>query len=127
MKTEDRDAMIAYIDKWNAIDGFKPANEKEFIDLFYKLFLDYDDRELEFNGEGSYFGKQVTLYPDSMYGKTHRNMRFEVSYNKERISVYSGNHNGFWVPEFINITKNEPEGEALILAFLNFLTGVFGL
>jgi len=129
MKNEDKDALIQYVDQWNAINDIaKPQNEKTFIDLFYKLFLeDYDDREVEFNGQGSYFGYQVTLYPDSMYGKTHRNLKFEVAYNKENISVYSANHNGFWYPEFIRLKKGDPEFDALILAWMNFLTCVFGL
>jgi hypothetical protein len=127
MKNEDHQQLIAYIDKWNAIDGVKPCNEKEFIDLFYKLFLDYDDREIEFNGEGSYFGKQVTLMPDRTWGKTHRNLRFKVAYSMDKISVYSANNEGFWCPEFIRLTKGDNEFDALILAWFNFLTGVFGL
>jgi hypothetical protein len=41
--------------------------------------------------------------------------------------VYSANNEGFWCPEFIRLTKGDNEFDALILAWFNFLTGVFGL
>jgi hypothetical protein len=128
ISTVDKDALMAYVDNWAAIDGLKPCNEEEFIVLFYKLLAGFpDEREVSFDGEGSYFGKQVTLEPFSYYGRPPSQLRFEVAYSHGSIRVYSANHNGFWYPEFIRMSKGDVGFDSLKGVLFNFLEGVFGL
>lgn len=128
MKTEkDFDNLIAYIKNWNEIDGIKPCNEETFIKEFLNLINNYpDEMEVTFDGEGAYFGKQVTLEPFSYYGRPPIDLRFEVAYSKTLLKVYSANHNGFWYPEFLSIEKGKDEHN-VIGQFYDFLKLIFGL
>src|SRR4051812_12696399 len=106
---DDFKPLIDYIDNWNLIDGQKPNNEPTFLIWFVKLIQNYpDDREISFDGDGSYFGKQVTLEPFSFYGKSPRQLCFEVAYSNDNICVYKKDHHGFWTPCFIAMDKQNP-------------------
>jgi hypothetical protein len=55
-----------YIKNWTIIEGNKPCNEDLFINEFIDLITNLsDDRDVTFDGDGSYFGKQVTLHLNS--------------------------------------------------------------
>ena len=128
MKESDFEKLKQYIRDWNAIDGIKPQNEPLFMFEFVKLLQNYpDEREVEFDGEGAYFGKQVTLLPFSTWGKQSNELNFEVAYDKSEIRVYSGRNNGFWWPEFIRITNVDPDFKPLYDVLIGFLKNVFGL
>jgi hypothetical protein len=128
MTKEEVQQLSNYVIKWIAIDGLKPSNEQEFFDLFIKLLEDYpDDREITFDGDGAYFGKQVTLEPFSYHSRARRELRFEVAYSETTIRVYSANHEGFWYPEFISMDNTNPGFIALKITLFNFLKNAFGL
>lgn len=129
MKTqEDFKELIEYVDNWNAVQGVKPCNEQVFIEWFLMLIQNYPDyREVSFDGEGSYFGKQITLQPFTFWHRGPRQLAFEVSYSKDEIRVYKADHNGFWQPEFIAMRADNKSFECLKTELFNFLTNVFGL
>lgn len=129
MKHEsDFDPLADYITNWKQLDGLKPSNEPIFIEWFIKLLENYpDDREVEFDGEGAYFGKQVTLKPFSFYGRTSGVLDFEIAYHPDLISVYTAHHHGFWNPEYIKMDKSHNDFSYLHSCLINFLKTVFGL
>lgn len=128
MTEKDLQPLIDYVSNWNNIEGIKPQNEKKFLDYFLLLIKNYpDDREVVFNGEGSYFGKQITLEPFSYWGRPNHLLCFEVSYNENKISVYSASNCGFWVPEFISLSKGDDLFEEVKKVLFDFLYVVFGL
>jgi len=98
--------LTEYIKNWNLIENIKPENEEIFINNFIEMCKNIDDiRDIDFD-EGSYGGKQIRIILDNAYfGDPYINFEI-VYYTNERIVVYSGNHNGYWVPEFIDIDKN---------------------
>ena len=124
MKTE----LKQYIQNWKQIDGVKPANEPVFIDGFIWLLNNIDDdREIDFHGEGSYFGKEIAINIDSWYGKGDRDLSFEIAYSGEQITVYDANHNGFWHPPYLEVKKGHERFDDVRCALINRLTKVFGL
>lgn len=127
MNAENFKILSDYISEWNKSED-KPSNEKVFIDEFIKLLDNFpDEREVEFDGDGSYFGKQVTLLPFSYYGKPDRNLSFEVAYRQDQIRVYTAHHHGFWNPEYINIHAADEDFNRLKESLYNMLKNVFGL
>lgn len=119
--------LISYVKEWETKD-LKPCNEEVFIKEFLYLIENYpDDREITFDGEGSYFGKQITIEPFSYFGKAPRELNFEISYNENNISIYSGNHNGYWFPEYLSIHRSHPDFEEIQTKLYRFLSKVFGL
>lgn len=117
-----------YIKNWIAIDGQKPRNEDLFIDEFIKLITNLeDDRDIQFDGDGSYFGKQITLHLDSGIWIGDPLIHFEIAYSQTEISVYSAKHNGFWYPEYLSISNEHPRFKEVINPFFKLLYRVFGL
>lgn len=129
MKQSEFEPLIQYVKNWNSIDGLKPNNEPEFINEFIKLIANYpDDREVEFDGEGAYFGKQVTLRPFSYYGKGPRELEFEMAYSPDYISIYTANHHGFWNPEYVKVDrKMHTAFYEIYPVLMTFLKGAFGI
>ena|SRR6186713_901255 len=127
MYEQDFEPLKEYVRNWKAIDGLKPQNEPVFIEQFLKLINNYpDDREIEFQGEGAYFGKQMQILPFSYYGRTDGLLDFECAYSKTHLRVYSAHHNGFWYPEFIRVECGKDEHN-IIGQFMDFLKLVYGL
>jgi len=117
-----------YIKNWTIIEGNKPCNEDLFINEFIDLITNLsDDRDVTFDGDGSYFGKQVTLHLNSGVWIGDPLVYFEIAYSQTQISVYKANHEGFWVPEFISMYNGHPRFEELRNALLKLLYKVFGL
>ena len=118
-----------YIRKWSSVDGIKPCNEQDFYELFTELLKsDLDDRDFEFDGDGSYFGKQVSLNVGSAYSWCFRNtLSFEIAYSNDRIKVYTGNHDGFWTPEYIDMDTSDERFNYLKAVLFTKLREVFGL
>ena len=50
-----------YISHWKSIEGIKPKNDKLFIDEFCVLLSKTDNNDISYDGEGSYFGNQVSI------------------------------------------------------------------
>lgn len=118
-----------YISKWSSVDDVKPCNEQDFYELFTELLKsDLDDRDFEFDGDGSYFGKQVSLNVGSSYSWGSRNtLSFEIVYSNDRIRVYTGNHNGFWTQEYIDMDASDERFNYLKAVLFTKLREVFGL
>lgn len=128
MKETDFETLKQYIREWNDIEGIKPKNEPLFMTEFVKLLQNYpDERDVQFDGDGSYFGKQVTLTPFSFWGKTSPELNFEVAYDKSEIRIYSGRNEGFWWPEFVRITNVDSDFKPLYDVLIGFLKNVFGV
>lgn len=109
-----------YIRNWNTIKGVKPENESVFISLFTDWLFEKDgDLEFEFQGEGSYFGKQISINKTAYFNYTDLN--FEIAYDKDHIRIYTGNHNGFWVPEYVDITSENDHFAYLQNALMDFI------
>lgn len=123
-----KDELKQYIQNWKLIEDLKPSNDKIFIDGFIWLLDNInDDREIEFHGEGSYFGKQIAIHTDSYYGRGDRDLSFEIAYSGENIVVYDANHNGFWHPPYLSLVKGCDRFDEVRYALINRLTKVFGL
>lgn len=119
-----------HIQNWNQIDGIKPINDPEIIKGFIEFLNGIDDeQDVEWDGEGSYFGKQVTIRKNNRYLTGVRSpLQFEVAYQKDYcVRVYTARHNGFWTPEYIDM-KTDMEGyKELETALFNCLRRIFGL
>lgn len=116
-----------YIKAWKSVEGTKPCNEDFFIDEFIKFIRDFDDsRDISFDGDGSYFGKQVTIQGDSVY-KPNPYLHFEISYSETKISIYTGRHEGYWTPEYVRMVINDPRFSELKNELFAFLYRIFGL
>lgn len=95
-----------YIKQWNKIDGIKPQNDPEFIKEFM-LFVDGTEGDhWEFSGENGYCGFTAVVCetPLYLYG---RGLSFEFAYGNDFVKVFTANHHGFWVPEYINLKGDE--------------------
>ncbi|SDZ81843.1 hypothetical protein SAMN05192529_102116 [Arachidicoccus rhizosphaerae] len=107
-----KETLIEKIKEWQSIEGLKPVNDKGLIASFIDFMWPKDEKEftdmwIEFNGDGSYFGKQLTMTEDARYVRPDPLLNFEISYSTEQISIYDGNHNGFWTPEYIKLKRGD--------------------
>lgn len=118
-----------YVRNWKDLEGCKPCDEAAFIAPFIKVLESADEGDFEFDGDGSYFGKQVTFRYGSYYswGYTDIELHFEIAYAKDQIRIYTAYHNGFWTQEYVNMTEHNPNFERLSQAIFTKLRGVFGL
>lgn len=116
------------ITDWNSIEGVKPLNDKSFIDTFLICLKDADYEDFCFDGDGSYFGKQITWSVGSgNWIKLDRNLNFEIAYSESEIRVYSANNNGYWVSEYISVTKGDAFFEDVYSTLRDKLLDIFGL
>ncbi len=117
-----------YIKNWKSLDQ-PPKNEPQFI----ALFLDYirnieDERDVEFNGEGSYFGKEISIVENSMFPVYDESGGFEIAYQKDyKISVYRHDNHGFWTPEYLALTPKDDFFIEVQTTLFSLLQRVFGL
>lgn len=102
-----------YIYDWNKADAPKPVNEPEFIAAFTELAKDADFDQWGFYGENNYCGYTATLSEYSKYIPV-RGLDFEFAYGRDFVKVFTGNHNGFWTPEYIDL-KGEAANELLAI------------
>ena len=113
-----------YFKKWKAQE-VKPKNEPEFVEIF-KMVLDKieDAGEVEFCGEGAYFGTSFTI---NLGGHLSRpDVELEIAISSSSMSVYTGRHDGFWVPEFI--TTNQGDGLFYLRdLFVKKMSSIMGL
>jgi hypothetical protein len=98
------DQLINYVVNWKN-DNSKPCNEVQFIDLFLE-FINTNELYFTFDGDGAYFGKQITLCRDAGY-RGHDVLTFEVAYSATQLTIYDGNHNGYWTPAYVNILSTD--------------------
>lgn len=116
--------LIDYVaDFKNIPSGKKPCNEQVFIDMFIK-FLD-PDLCFEFDGDGAYFGKQITISRSPYMG--YDALTFEIAYSNNTIRIYDGNNNGYWVPEYVNMTHTDERFDNLKNILFNFIKQQIGI
>lgn len=117
-----------YLKNWHELSGIKPNNEIEFFNEFVNFISpeNFENLDFEFDGDGSYFGKQFTI---SIYNNRQRGylLQFEVVYSQNKISVYTANNNGYWTPEYICIEKGVHFFEELQTKISKLLFHFFGI
>lgn len=126
--SEFEQGLLNFISKWE--DSDKIANQSEFVDNFLVVMRRCDDEDFEFDGNGSYFGKQVTLRVGSYYNWDYnRSLGFEIAYDDNNIVVYTSNNDGYWVAPYIavNRQKDDVKFEYVNLVLKEKLKSVFGL
>lgn len=87
-------------------DSFQ-KNNKEFIADFIAFMKSKDVSHYEFEGDNDYCGFTALIHdipPRYCYG---RNVSFEFAYDKDFVKIFTANHNGFWVPEYISLKCDE--------------------
>jgi hypothetical protein len=108
--------MKEYLIEWEKAGSPKPSNDKEFIKDFIAFLESKDKDHFEFDGENHYCGYTATVYeiePSYCLGKT---LAFEFAYGIDFVKVFTAAHNGFWVPEYIDLKGDDATP---ILAILN--------
>lgn len=123
------DRLRDYVRNWDKIkNGIFPVNEKEFIELFSYFLLNIEDeRDVCFDGDGAYFGKQVTIQWNSGVWRGDKDLTFEVPYCDRKIVVYTGNNEGFWVSPYIDLTPNDEYFYLIQTSLFKLLFRAFGL
>jgi len=105
-----------YISEWDKEDGPKPKNDPKFIGDFLEFAKSSDFDQWEFGGENQYCGYTATLkeHPENI--PVH-GLGFEFAYGKDFVKVFTSDHNGFWVPEYISLSG---EGATYLLWLISF-------
>lgn len=99
------------IDKYSDfLKRFRETDKKyllqlEFEDLFLEILNQIDDaNDILFLGTSSYSGVNFSLKPDHFYmGVT---IDIEIQLTKDSMTIYDGQHNGYWVPPFAIINAS---------------------
>jgi hypothetical protein len=112
----------------------------EMVNFFIDFFKSYtnsstrDNRDIQFDGEGAYFGKQISIREGSanrygMHTYETEVTQIEVAYDfvAGNICIYSDNHNGFWVNPYLSITQYHSEYPKLKEALHKMLLDYFGV
>jgi hypothetical protein len=119
--------IVEYMQEWDKTEcHLRLENDAVFIKLFLDcLNYNWYKVELDFQGEGSYFGKQwVFSFSDSPFDNPL--IRFELCYDHKQIAVYPANHHGFRVPEYISINKNDDSFD-IYVAVIDFILKEIGI
>lgn len=105
--------MQEYIEDFTHV-GNRDCNDTQFIEEFTEWIASLTPSCFEFEGENHYCGFTVQVYKsDPAYSWDRDSHVFEISYSGEQqnrgklVKVYTANHNGFWVPEYIDLTGDE--------------------
>ena len=118
--------LISYVVNWKHEKGIKPCNEVEFINLFLE-FISTIDLDFTFNGDGAYFGKQITICRDNGYRCGYDELTFEIAYHSTKIVIYDGNNNGFWVPEYACILSSDTRFQEIKDAIFSLIKKHIGI
>jgi|LakMenEpi03Aug12_release.lakeMendotaPanAssembly.Ray.scaffolds.fasta_scaffold489415_2 hypothetical protein len=90
------------------INSFNIHDNNDEIDIYEELKYIFTHKfeyyfDLTDIIEGSYYGKQATLYISDRpaFVSTGENViSFELCWDYNNITIYTNNHNGFWVPPY---------------------------
>jgi len=99
--------MKEYLKKWESHDSPKPCNDTEFTSKFLDFIKSKPCDHWEFDGENHYCGYTAIVYEDNPDYCMGRTLGFEFAYDKDFVKVFTANHGGFWVPEYINLSGND--------------------
>lgn len=118
-----------YIETWNAADNPKPCNEDIFVKEFLEIINNLEDeRDISFDGDNAYGGKQITLRLNSFwYHDKDQVAWFEIAYSPDYVKVYTAKHHGFRVPEYLRMDYDHPRFKEVQGALYKLLYKVFGL
>ncbi len=91
-----------YIKNWNT-ENPKPKNDLIFIAEFTEFARNSDFENWKFAGDNGYCGYTAFLseYPDYI---PVSGLGFEFAYSKDFVKVFTDTHNGFWTPEYIDLS-----------------------
>lgn len=99
--------ILSYIEEWHKIDGVKPINDPTFIANFTKFLKNNPKEYFEFKGDNNYCDHTVVVHtyePSFTYFRSQPDMdTFEIAYDCNFIKVFTANHNGNYVPEYISL------------------------
>ena len=116
------------VQKWKDVEGVKPQNDPQFIECFLECLKDADYEDFTFDGDGAYFGKQVTWEVGSHYWcNKDVNLSFEIAYSDNEIRVYTGRNEGFWVSEYISINSKHEYFYTTKHILIQKLKEIFGI
>lgn len=103
------DSIKYYIEKWNDFE-LKPKNEPDFLKPFTAWARIQKRDNWEFTGENGYCGYTASVC-DGPYGfrswNSNHDLEFEFAYGRGFVKVFTANHNGFWVPEYLDLRGEE--------------------
>lgn len=116
-----------YISNWKQIEGIKPCNDPDFIEEFSKMLPKLETCDISYDGDGSYFGQQVSVVFGSYGMRPDRNLCFEIAYSQDEIRVYDGNNEGFWTPEYLSLKKGQENFDTIKELLFSNLMRLFGL
>lgn len=124
MRKGEGSEISLYTAGWWSSEG-KDKNDPEFIRMFIEYLASIDDADdVILGGSGAYFGVECTVRKDRNHWG---DVGFEVAYSDTQISVYTDNHQGFWVPEYIALGKDDEQFEPVIQAFKDMIKRLFYL
>jgi hypothetical protein len=98
----------------------------DFTHTFIEFLKNLEVEFVEFNGDGYYWGKQITIDTVSTPFTT-KGVCFELEYSPSRIVVYTGLHNGYYPESYLNLQLGEYLFDELQMALSSLLSKVFGL
>ena len=101
-------------------------NQNDFFPDFLAYIDTLSSNDFVFNGEGSYFGKQITVIEDNYFAREDL-LCFEVAYDNTQIVIYTANHNGFWVKPYCTVNHDNTMFKAFYRIFVNIMKDKFGL
>jgi hypothetical protein len=114
-----------FMKKWNAQD-LKEANDPEFISIFTDLLRALNEpSDVEFLGNGAYFGTSFAINFESSFRRP--SIELEVAIDERNFVVYTGRHNGFWVPAFITLETGNERFEEVRGLFVSTISRIMGL
>lgn len=102
-----------YLKIWHDSDE-KEKNNLEFMASVID-YLSSEDRCWTFgDGENGYCGYTCHVFDE--YSPWLQYPRFEFAYSSDFVKMFSASHNGFWVPEYIDVSGNDAKPLLKILS-----------
>ena len=105
-----------YLKTWNEAENPKPCNDPVFIKMFVEFIGDRGSDHFEFSGDNGYCGYTAVVYEEDPRFSWGRGISFEFAYGLDFVKVFTAQHCGYWVPEYINLQGGEA---ATIIGILN--------
>tara|TARA_R110000823_G_C15881781_1_gene495139 strand:+ start:798 stop:1169 length:372 start_codon:yes stop_codon:yes gene_type:complete len=101
--------MKKYLAEWEEAESPKPVNNVKFIADFIEFMKSRDSDHYEFEGDNDYCGCTAIIWDENPRYCMGRSMYFEFAYSNDFVKVFTGNHNGFWVPEYISLKGDDAQ------------------
>lgn len=95
-----------YVAEWNKMDGVKPCNDPQFISDFIEFCKNSEKDQWGFSGENGYCGNTATISEFDRCGFSS-GLEFEFAFGSNFVKVFTANHHGFWVPEYICFSNDQ--------------------